>query len=302
MSVFQNNYGQYVSAPRRSPWRLDFVCLVTWSAASVLHFSLHCFSTLVRRCVLRMPARGSKAAPAGAGAGAGMRQERTRDSGSVGEGKKVRTSTRMSGEPDKLKAASSVKTASAPLGKYFKAKLHTNLVVKTKETTGNSMNRGRIVDPVELNANIPPGVCVAEQENLNCAVPPILVRIDVPTKKVAEVTNEKGRNLELLNDSAPGNTVAQAPPQDLTQPPVHDLTLVRTGEKAEKGKQTGGKRGLVFKMGQDLDLGDRYFSLSEQSSWTSDEASEVKVGGSRFRKRPGLKQVLSQPYRERRNV
>ncbi|KAJ1213367.1 hypothetical protein NDU88_001005 [Pleurodeles waltl] len=39
----------------------------------------------VRRCVLWMPARGSKAARAGAVAGAGARQERTRGSGGVGE-------------------------------------------------------------------------------------------------------------------------------------------------------------------------------------------------------------------------
>ncbi|KAJ1175253.1 hypothetical protein NDU88_000541 [Pleurodeles waltl] len=228
-----------------------------------------------------MSARGSKAAPAGAGAGASARQERTCGSGGVRECKKVRASTRMSAEPDKLKAASSVKTAIAPIGKYFKTKPHTNVVVKTKETTGNSMDIGGTVDLLELNVNILPGGFADDEENLNCATPPMPVRIDVPTKKVDEVITEEGRNLKLLNDSAPTDTVAQAPPHDLTQPLVHDLTLVRTGENAKKGQQTWRKRGLIFKTDQDLDLEDRFFSLSDQSSWTSDEASEVRAGGSR---------------------
>ncbi|KAJ1174276.1 hypothetical protein NDU88_006098 [Pleurodeles waltl] len=91
---------------------------------------------------------------------------------------------------------------------------------------------------------------------------------------------EEDRKSEPSNNSVPRDTLAEAEAQALTQALVHDLSSVNMGEKAQKGEQIRSKRGLTSKIGQDLDLGDRFFSLSDQSSWTSDEAIESREGSS----------------------
>ncbi|KAJ1155572.1 hypothetical protein NDU88_008302 [Pleurodeles waltl] len=194
----------------------------------------------------------------------------------------------MAGESDKTKTASSAKLVSAPLGKYFKMKIHADLVVKPIETTGNRIDIGGTVDP---NANILTGDCVIEQDDgemhkeslqaVNCDISPTPARINVPMEEVVKAVYEEGRKSGPSNNAVPRDTLAQAEAQALTQALVHDLSPVNMGEKAQKGEQILGKRGLTSKIGQDLELGDRFFSLSDQSSWTSNEAIESREGSSR---------------------
>ncbi|KAJ1143204.1 hypothetical protein NDU88_009515 [Pleurodeles waltl] len=168
----------------------------------------------------------------------------------AGECKVVRASTQTTGEPDKTKSVSLAKLVSAPPGEYFRTKTHADLAVKWKETTGNSIDIGGIV---ESNANILSGDCVTEQEDgeihkessqtVNADFPLTPVCINMCMEEA-----EEGRKSETSNDSVLGDTLAQAEAQALTQALVHDLSSLNMGEKAQKGKQTWGKRGLISKM------------------------------------------------------
>ncbi|KAJ1200855.1 hypothetical protein NDU88_004676 [Pleurodeles waltl] len=232
-----------------------------------------------------MPARGSKSAPAGAGAAA--RQERACGFGGAGECKIVRASIRMAGEPDKMKTAGSAKIVSASLGKYFKMKAHSDLAVKQNETTANIADTG---GTVESRENTLSGDFLVEREDggvhkeplqaVNSGPTPIPACINLPTEETAEVVYEEGRKSEPNRDSVPRDTSAQAGAQGLTQALVQNLSPVNVGEKLQKGEQIWVKRGLTLKIGQDTDLGDTFFSVSDQSSWTSDEATESREGSS----------------------
>ncbi|KAJ1143181.1 hypothetical protein NDU88_009492 [Pleurodeles waltl] len=259
---------------------------------------LHCLSVLVRRHKTWMPARGSKSAPTGVGAEAAARQDRTRGSGGAGECKVVRASTRIAGETDKTKSASLAKLVSAPLRKYFKTKTHADLAGKQKETTGNSIDIGGIV---ESNANISSGDYVIEQEErkihkessqtVNADVPLTPVRIHLSIEEA-----EEGRKSETSNHSAPRDTLAQAEAQALTQALVHDLSSLNMGEKVQQGDP---QRELIPKNGQDLDLGDRFFSLSDQSSGLVMKLLNPGKRAVRLGNHPGPKQSLRQLRRVR---
>ncbi|KAJ1105685.1 hypothetical protein NDU88_003090 [Pleurodeles waltl] len=278
MSAFRPNY--QLDASSSQLW--GFVCFSTRPAESVLH----CFTALVKRRITRVPARGSKSAPAGAGAAA--TQERARGSGGARECKMVRASIRMAGEPDKMKTAASAKVVSAPLGKYFKTKAHSDQAVKQNETNGNIADTG---GTVESSENILSGDFLVEREDRGVHKEPlqavnsdpthIPAYINLPTEEKAEVVYEEGRKSEPSSSSAPRDISPQTGAQVLTQALVQDLLPVNMGEKLQKGELIQGKRGLTLKSGQDTDLGDTFFSLSDQSSWSSDEATESKEGSSR---------------------
>ncbi|KAJ1117537.1 hypothetical protein NDU88_005736 [Pleurodeles waltl] len=279
MSMFQTSLRRYTSLPRC----LELACLFTCSVAGAPHSLLHCFTALARRRATQMPARGSKAAPAGVGAGAAVRQKIICGSGGAGEYKAVRASTRTAGELDKIKLESSTKLASVPLGKYFKVKTHDDLAKKRKDTTDNSSD---ICGNVESNVNMLSGDSVTEQEDGEIHKEPLqTAKVDVPLTPVrinlSTEEAEEGRKLEISNDSTSRDTIAQAEAQALTQALVHDLSSLNMGEEVQESEEIWGKRRLTSKNGQDLDLGVRFLYLSDQSSWTSKEAIEFREGGSR---------------------